>query len=801
MFVSSSLRQARASGASSALVIVIFLFLVVAGHPQPCSAGTPSPDRSRAAQTLANSQGLELAGTVVDPQGRPLADATVTVAHPANAHTTAKPLVRSTDERGRFSVRGLAPGAYQVVVKVSGFRTETRPVDLSSSTTTMTIVLSLETIEQRVTVTAPPRAGEQMVAGRTLSSANGQDVAAALDQVPGVSAMRRGSINEDPLIRGLSETELGAFVDGTRTFAAGPARMDSGISHASPHDVEHVRIVKGPYALTSGAGAMSAIEVETFQPPFYPSWQTHGEAGVSYGANANAPDTYATLWTGSRRLSFGLFDEWQVGHDYTAGNGDVIPGHYQSNTTHWIVRAKPSDGTGFSYSGGYQDQEGLDYPGRLLDATYLKTQSHNFKLIWNPAASPVSSLVAQFYLNRKGHLMNNDDKPTAQPMVGRVPPFGLTIAVPATSNTLGGKLQALVGRGALTAQIGTDFYHLYQNADRTISRRDTSMTLFRDIVWPQATQDDQGVYGQLAWQRGTIGITGTLRTDLVQTAAGTVSDFFQSHTTGPLDQHETNVSAAASLKWNASRALQVYASVGRAVRTATILERYSDRFQATTFQTSAEFMGDPSLEPEASLEFDGGTTLHYLGVQLNADGFYRRMSHYIDFVPDPSLPKELPLDPPLVFRYINGTTARFVGGELSAQRPLAAFVDLRASLDDIWGQDDFLHEPVYGLEPLRGRVGLDWHDLQGTWTLSTEALMVNEQTRVAVSRFERPTPGYTVINLRGRYRTGAGVTLAAGVNNLGDREYTDHLDAVDPFTGEQIPEMGRNLWVQTEYTF
>ena len=86
-----------------------------------------------------------------------------------------------------------------------------------------------------------------------------RDVATALRAESGVNAVRRGPINLEPTIRGLFENQIGMFVDGTRTVAAGPARMDSDISHVSPHMMQAVRVVKGPYALTWGSGTLSAV--------------------------------------------------------------------------------------------------------------------------------------------------------------------------------------------------------------------------------------------------------------------------------------------------------------------------------------------------------------------------------------------------------------------------------------------------------------------------------------------------------------------------------------------------------------
>ena len=64
-----------------------------------------------------------------------------------------------------------------------------------------------------------------------------------------------------------------------------------------------------------------------------------------------------------------------------------------------------------------------------------------------------------------------------------------------------------------------------------------------------------------------------------------------------------------------------------------------------------------------------------------------------------------------------------------------------------------------------------------------------------------PNHGYAVADLRGRASLTSGWTLKAGVENLGDRLYSNHLNSPDPFTRRRIPEMGRNFYAGLEYEF
>ena len=249
-------------------------------------------------------------------------------------------------------------------------------------------------------------------------------------------------------------------------------------------------------------------------------------------------------------MRFNIFAEYREGGDYEAGDGSEIPGDYRSTDTRWSVGFKLGERGRLDYSGGYQEQRDLDYPGRLLDATYFYTRSQSLAFESSPRDSV--RLSGRVYLNFKDHLMNNDEKPTAQPDPNRIPPFPIEVDLPAESNTWGAQFQAELDRGPLHWTLGTDFYHLNQNASRTVSRRDTGMVMFTDIVWPDAVIEDLGVFAQLTHARGSMRLGGTLRLDFVEAGAGAVSDFFLMNTTGSLDQSETNVSAAFSADFDLS---------------------------------------------------------------------------------------------------------------------------------------------------------------------------------------------------------------------------------------------------------
>jgi iron complex outermembrane receptor protein len=621
-----------------------------------------------------------------------------------------------------------------------------------------------------------------------------------LRELPGVDAVRRGPVGLDPVIRGLRETEIGVYLDGTRIFPGGSARMDSPLSHLDPSAVQKIQVIKGPYALTWGAGNLSAIRVETPDVPLPVEGLLHGTFSSSYHANLNALQTGGSLFGRRGPVSYWAHAVWREGDDYTSGSKDQVPSDFLT----WELRGKVglqlAPNSQLTLSLGYQNQRDIDYPGRLLNAAFFDT--YNVSARWKLWRShgTLRALSALVYFNRVDHGMDNDGKPTAQPDPNRMPPFPLRVEVNSGVRVKGGRLSAeLVPADLWRAEIGGDVYRADRNAVRQISRRDTGQRLFTDLMWPDATVTDAGLFLRLARPLGKIfRASGTVRLDMVRANADTASAFFLENSSANLEASETHLSGAVTVNADLTSHWLLSLGLGTAVRTADATERYSDRIPASKAQTSAEFMGNPRLAPERSTQVDLWVQASYPGLSVYINAFARRIHDYITLEPT-DLPKRLPLSPPIVFRYVNGE-ANFWGFEASALGSITSSLDLKMGLTYLWGEDSSLDEPALGIQPVTVVVGLRYEPPNGRYFLAGTIHAVGQQDRVARSRGELPTSGYSVVDLRGGIELRKGVEMRLGVNNLLDKGYVNHLNARNPFTGRQVPEPGRVYFIDVSYT-
>jgi iron complex outermembrane receptor protein len=738
----------------------------------------------------------------VEGTSRPVVAALVTI-QAVGARAT-------TDSRGRFHLHRLPPGRWTVRVESVGHEPMEMQVDvLSGRTASLTTALTVQAITLGgidVTVLRPDLRPQGRLAQEAIRSANPRDPGELLRALPGVAAIRRGPIGLDPVVRGLRETQVGSYIDGERRFPAGPARMDSPLTHVDPLAFNSLEVVKGPYALTWGAGNLAAIRVGTRRMPIA-SEGPHGYLSAGYNTNLQAAETSGSLFGRSGRVSWWSFGAFRNGNDYEDGNGNEVPGDFESWEARGKISVETSDNSRVEFGGGYQDQSGpIDYPGRLLNAELFQTA--NVSLGWMADLTGNDGLVRgldfQVYYNDTDHDMTNAGKPTAEPDTLRTPPFPLNIAVTTTTELFGGRGAAILDLDGWEVELGGDFYSANRNAIRTVNRADMDPEplLFEDLIWPDVTISDVGLFARADRRVSNhVHLSVAGRVDFVSASADTASQFFTDNVATNLEASETNVSGAVTLSLGLSANWNLNLALGSSVRPSDALERYSDRFPSSRAQLSAEFVGNPQLEPERSTQADVWLEATYERVSLQTSVFVRSINNYITLRPT-GLDARLPLSPDVVFQYVNGD-ATFWG--LDAQAAIGVTPDwtLKLAADYLWAEDDLLSEPVLGIAPPRGTVGIRYQLPSRSFHGEATLHLVSDvgMNRVSLTRGETPTPGYATGDIRFGWQASEQVLVRFGVENVGDKFYVDHLNAKNPFTGRQIPEAGRVFYGKLSLAF
>ena len=209
----------------------------------------------------AAGQTYSIEGVVADPDGRPLTE----------VHVTLIPGWRTTlsNENGRFVFPDLAAGNYSLRLQYIGFETETvenvtvvnQAVDLGTVRLTVRVLEAVEDVV--VTATRSQQRSYNLaeavniVSRREIAERNAKTSAEALREEPGIAVQKTNHGGGSAIIRGFSSNQILILVDGVRlnnsTFRLGNHQYLTTVDNQM---LERIEVVRGPTSVLYGSDAM-----------------------------------------------------------------------------------------------------------------------------------------------------------------------------------------------------------------------------------------------------------------------------------------------------------------------------------------------------------------------------------------------------------------------------------------------------------------------------------------------------------------------------------------------------------------
>ncbi|HXP89206.1 MAG TPA: carboxypeptidase regulatory-like domain-containing protein [Bryobacteraceae bacterium] len=280
-------------------------------------------------------------GTVLDPSGRAVPNASITI-----THTDRNAVMRAakTGPDGTYSAPLLPIGHYSIAVEASGFsKYEQSGVELNVNDQ-LTIVMHLEVgdVQQTITVQSSQSqvelqspAAQGLVTGQQVTelALNSRNYEQLITLTPGVVYTGAGDQiyvgNNNPL-SGQSNT-VAFSLNGARTSqnswtVDGADNLDRGanltlLTYPSVDAIAEFRVLRGEYSAEFGRNAGGAVNVITKSG----SSQFHGDAYEFFRNEKIAANTYFNNLTGTPKpaLHYNNFG-------YTLGGPVYIPGHYNT---------------------------------------------------------------------------------------------------------------------------------------------------------------------------------------------------------------------------------------------------------------------------------------------------------------------------------------------------------------------------------------------------------------------------------------------------------------------------------------
>jgi iron complex outermembrane recepter protein len=643
-----------------------------------------------------------------------------------------------------------------------------------------------------------------------------RDVGDFLRSIPNVSGVRKGGGAIDPVVRGFKFSQLNVVMDGGMKIENGcPNRMDPVSAHVEVEELSQINVVKGPYLLAYGPSLGGVINLQTENPHPYPNFEIHGDAIFGYESNWQGAKEHFSLYGGNSKIYFRASGGYRNYGDYKSGSSGGEATTYKTSFRKADLGAK----VGYAFTNkqnvllSYSEVHGRDvmFPALTMDEKTDDTKMMAMDYSFKNAAAIIHSVDVKIYRTDVSHLMDNSNRETwkTKQMVADVDAI----------NT-GGKAVMGMSIRKHTLSAGVDFENIYKDGIRTMTMQMMGATTTKKFnLWKAATIQNAGFFAGYNAMFKSLTIDAALRVDFNKADS---EDTLKLIKNGVEYFNETasqfvNLSANLGLTQAITDQLSVSLSAARGTRNPNMLERYI-KLLSVGYDTY-DYLGNPQLKPETNNEVD--LTLRYKNDKIGKlylNGFYSYVQDYISAVMLPSsVVMPVTVGAPGVKQFVNVNCATFTGFEFGYTSPQSnkLGVNLIAALTygripevtkyiikdgKVTGDTLIKKDALPEIPPFESTVSVYYQLLKGKLVPKISYRWVATQHHVSEAFYESETPGFSLVNFSIAYKVNKSININAGVNNLFDVSYYEHLNRKIIGSTEKLYEPGRMFFVNLYFS-
>ncbi len=752
-------------------------------------------------------------GTILDKESRePVSGATVHLSSPGGLFVS--------DPRGKFSLDLPEAGTYVVEVRFLGYMDFVEMVSLKEGQTVeLEIFLiresrNIEGIEVRgmpgdwpVGMQAPFIRSE--ISHNQLVESSASDIGTYIRSVPNVSGIRKGGSTLDPVVRGFKYSQLNVQLnDGQKIEGGCPNRMDPTLSQVEIEDLEGLEILKGPYSLRYGPTTGGIINLQTPAPVFNDHFHVSGGALLGYSSNPSGTKAHLDINGSSRKFYFGLSGNLKQNKNYQDGRGNTVKAASHKFNVRGQAGMAPGKHHLILLTFNHTDGKDISFPALPMDTRKDITMLMSADYSWDTPSPKISPVVVKLYRSDVDHTMDNVDRTISDTMLA-------VTSVRAVNS--GARAETGFTSGRWSVRTGLDYEHITKDGDRVKTMvLQPSTPTYTEQIWNNAVIDNLGVFAE--FRRPTSRIDGILSVradynyansdDIAFEKMGSVIYFSDENQSDHL-----NLSVSAGAEFHLTDSLSLSLTLGRGVRSPDMTERFITLLPVG--YDNYDYLGNPLLDPEANHQLDLTCRFsnHRLG-NLEINGFYSMVTDYITgrIVP-PSEQKPATNGVIGVKKFDNADKAFFRGFEFVYGSPstikwyiqwIGAYT--RATVGEVvrhvvdsdgqvTGTETIHNDPLTEIPPFETTFTVGYKFMKEKLIPKVKARYVARQGYVSKAFYEKPTPDFFVGSLSCSYFHNEHFTLTAGIDNVFDNAYYEHLNRRVIGSPEDIYEPGINVYL------
>lgn len=613
------------------------------------------------------------------------------------------------------------------------------------------------------------------------------DGADYLKTIPGFSAIRSGGTNGDPVLRGMFGSRLNILTNGGVMLGACPNRMDAPTSYISPETYDRLTVIKGPQSVIWGPGGSAGTILFEREPEKFGTLGSRVNASLLAGSNGRF-DKVLDAAAGNSQAYARFVGNQSRSDDYHDGNDDTVPSRWDKWNGDVTLGWTPDQDTLLELTAGKGDGEAR-YAGRGMDGSQFKRESLGLRFEKSNLGEVLDKVEAQVYYNYADHVMDNYSL--------RTPSGSGMMGMPMVSNvdrrTMGARVKATWRWADVQLVSGID---AQTNEHR--QRGGMGVDAHKGQAWTKdADFHNYGAFSELTWYvSGEDRLITGARLD-----RASARDFRKGSATEGDTRADTLPSGFIRYEHDLTAIpATTYIGLGHAQRFPDYWELFSPKLAPAGAANAFD-----GIKPEKTTQLDFGIQYRDARLEAWASGYVGQIRDYILFDYRTGMMG-------MSTSQAQNIDARIMGGEVGAAYKLSENWKADATLAYAWGKNSSDGKALPQMPPLESRLGLTYS--RDVWSVGALWRLVAAQNRIAenqgnvVGKDYEKSAGFGVFSLNGAYKVNNNLKLSAGVDNLFDNTYAEHLNlagnagfgypATDP---QPVNEPGRTFWTKVDFSF
>lgn len=599
-----------------------------------------------------------------------------------------------------------------------------------------------------------------------------------------VSMIKRGAYGWEPMLHDMASERLSITLDGMKIFGACTDKMDPITSYVDVSNLSAVHVQSGQEGARQGSTIGGAVDLRTQRGTFGPlGWKGSLESG--FESNNSAMVLGGTIGHSTEDFHLDTDIIYRKAENYRVGGGEELE-HSQYEKFNLSANAgyRISEGDHLRASFIFDRARDVGYPALPMDVSLAR--AYIGSLSWGRAQGfgELKNWESKLYANTVAHIMDDSQRP-------EVP---IRMDMPGASDTYGFYSQANLQKGDHVLFGKVDGHYNRSRAEMTMFPDDPEQPAMFMLTWPDVRSLAMGLYleDRIALGEGSLKLSTRLELQTSHVAdplgLGSLKIFHPG-----MEARQERFPKSFSTRYQRTLgSFRLGAGLGYGERGPSVSEGFG--FYLFNSFDRYDYIGDPELENEKSLEADFSLSLGLRTLDLQLEGHYFHIMDHIVGEHDPTL-GAMTIGADGVKVYTNLDYAELYTIALEVDQEILPGFQWHAGASLHRGRDG-TGRNLPMVSPLAYRGGLSYvqDDLSADFSMTGNG----KQRHFSPDFGEDPSPGYTVFSASLGKELNFGpdrVYLKVGLENILDRKYSTYTD------WNNIDRMGRNFHMSLSYVF